>query len=297
MKIWKHNEWAGTQQILHMISQMMGKVKLANMHAQPEWNQVLLYPTAQGFTTGLIPYGDKSFDIILNINSSMVYTHCTDGGMAGFPLMDNASVSSYYADFTTMLKNIGCETAINPKPQEVAMVTPFDQQREKIEYDPDKAKDYFETSIFARNALLEFASPFRGKKILPAFFWGTFDMTTVLFSGKDSPFQGQGIIGEVAFDEQFVEFGYWPGDKLVPDPTFFIMPYPFLDEDLTGEPVSPAEAIFSPAKKEFFLKLEDAMKYDNPHAVVVEFCKDAFAAVAKVQKWERCDWFTKPLPV
>ncbi len=94
-----------------------------------------------------------------------------------------------------------------------------------------------------------------------------------------------------------MEFGYWPGDRNVEDPSLFIMPYPFVEKDLGGEKVSPDEAFFSTAKKEFFLKLEDVLKYGDPHAVVVDFCKDAFAAVAKDQQWERCDWFTKPLLV
>jgi hypothetical protein len=172
MNVWKYGEWADTQQTLHMITQMMGKVKLDRMDSQPEWNHVLLYPTAQGLTTGLLPMGDKSFDISINIGTSMVYSHCTNGAVAGFPLRDGTSVSEYYGDFMGMLKNVGCETVINTMPQEVATVVPFEMQTDKKDYVFEKAKDYFETCIFARNALLDFSSPFRGKKILPAFFWG-----------------------------------------------------------------------------------------------------------------------------
>jgi len=295
MKILKYSEWADTAQTLHMVLQMIGKVKLKKMDSQPEWNHVLLYPTAQGFTTGLIPNGSKSFDISVNLGASMVYAHCTDGAVAGFPFRNNTSVSEYYGDFKRMLSNVGNDVEFNTVPQEVAITTPFEKQTEKHDYDCESAASYFETCILARNAFLEFSSPFRGKKILPSLFWGTFDITTVLFAGEEHPFPGQGIIGEVAFDEKFVEFGYWPGDPNVDDPSLFIMPYPFLETDYGNAPVSPKEAFFSPEKKEFFLPMKDVVKYDDPHKIVINFCRDAFNAVSKGEHWQDIEWFTKPL--
>lgn len=295
MRILKYSEWADTATALHMVLQMMGKIKLKKMHAQPEWNHVLIYATAQGFTTGLIPNGDKSFDISVNIGTSMVYAHCTDGAVAGFPFRNQTSVSEYYADFKRMLKNIGNETDIYTVPQEVADTTPFEKQTIKYDFDCDAAASYFENCIFARNALLSFASPFRGKKILPALFWGTFDMTTVLFSGVEHPFPGEGIIEQVAFDEKFMEFGYWPGDTVVDEPSFFVLPYPFLQKDLGTGGVSPKEAIFSAEKKEYFLPARDVLKYDDPMEVLKQFCCDTFDVIAKAEDWQAIEWFNKPL--
>ena len=68
-----YNEWAETAYTLHMITQMMGKVKLARMPAQPEWGHVVLYFTAQGLTTGLIPNGENSFSVSLNLDTSTAF--------------------------------------------------------------------------------------------------------------------------------------------------------------------------------------------------------------------------------
>lgn len=291
----KFSEWADTATTLHMILQMMGKVKLGRMHAQPEWNHALLQLTPNGFTTGLIPHGDSSFDISFDLRASVVSARCTTGLTASFPVHDTQSVSAYYAAFMEMLAHIGHETKINRTPQEMTITTPFDEQTQAHAYDIAAAWDYYDTCVFAHNALLQFASPFRGKKILPTMFWGTFDMTTVLFSGVEHPFPGKGLIEQVAFDEQFVEFGFWPGDPNADDPSFFVLPYPFLEKDLSGEKVSPKEAFYSTAKKEFFLSLKDVLSHENPAEVLRQFCEDTFRVVAKAEDWPSVEWFTKPL--
>lgn len=297
MKVLKYKEWADTAELLHMLVQMIGKVKLARMSSQPEWSQVVLYPSARGFTTGLIPIDGGGFDISVNLATSMVYAHHTNGAVAGFPLRNNTSISEYYGDFMDMLKTINAETSINTKPQEVANTTPFDQQHQKVDYDTEKASRYHNMCIFAHNALLDFASPFRGKKILPALFWGTFDVTTVLFSGEESEYPGKGIIEEVAFDEKFMEFGFWPGDASLDEPSFFILPYPFLEKDYSGELLTPSKAVYSAEKKEFFLSLEDAFSYQNPAEAINQFCCGAFDRICEDEGWAHIEWFRKPLLV
>ncbi len=295
MKIVKYSEWAETHHTVHMLLQMMGKVKLARTPAEPEWGHVVLQPIAQGFSTGLIPNGEKSFDILINFGCSLVYAHCLDGSTAGFPLLDNLSVADYYRDFKRMLQDIGAETDINPTPQEVGCTIPFHQQTQKRKFDHDSALEYFRSSVFVRNALLEFAAPYRGKKILPSLFWGSFDITTVLFSGEHMPFPGEGVIEKVAFDEKFVEFGFWPGDETVDEPSLFVLPYPFTETDYSGAKIRPKEAFFSPEKKEFFLPLADVLRHANPQQVIKNFCKDTFEITAGTEDWKHIEWLTKPL--
>ena len=114
-----------------------------------------------------------------------------------------------------------------------------------------------------------FAAPFRGKKIPPSLFWGTFDMTTVLFSGKPCPFERTAsIVERVAFDEQFVEFGFWPGDDATNDPSFFVLAYPFIEKGSSSD-ANVDEAFFDVENSEYFLRLKDALRYDDPQAAVL----------------------------
>ncbi|MCL1939726.1 MAG: DUF5996 family protein [Desulfovibrionaceae bacterium] len=295
MKVFKYSEWSETAKTLHMILQMIGKVKLSLMPAQPEWRQVLLYPTARGFTSGLMPDGDVSVDISVDLLSSMVEARSIDGKSAGFPLRNGASVSEYHGEFMRMLENVSCRATIFTVPQEVEYTTPFEEQTQKRDYDVEAVKAYFENSVLAYRALLGFAAPYRGKKTLPGLFWGTFDVTTVLFSGLEKPFSGSGKIEKVAFAEQLVEFGFWPGGPEVDDPSFFVLPYPFVERDLGGAgTLSPKEAFYNTAGSQFRLTLKDALRYDNPEAVIRQFCTDAFRIVTKEEKWANLEWLTKP---
>lgn len=297
MKLINYSEWAQTAHAIHMITQMMGKVKLRKMAAQPEWNHSVLQMTAGGFTTGLIPDGERAFTVEVDLAQSIVLARCTSGVQAAFPLREGGTIGGYYAAFRAALAHIGHPTEINPVPQECATVVPFGEQDQLLSYDASCALAWFDACNLAHSGLLRFAAPFRGKKILPSLFWGTFDLTTVLFAGEDHLFSGSGLIEKVAFDERLVEFGFWPGDEKADAPSFFVLAYPFLTRDLSAARVRPAGAFYSPEKMEYFLPLKDALAQPDPAAAIYDFCCDSFAVIAKEEQWPQMDWFQKPLLV
>ncbi len=296
MHLQTYSQWRETCIALHMMTQMMGKVKLELMEPQPEWGHVLLDATPDGFTTGFVPHGAGGFEIQLRLDEPGMRAVSTSGQEACFPLEDGASVADYYERFTLMLEAAGHTVPIYPVPQEMFTHEPFYALTEPLAFDAQAARRYFEQCLFARGALTDFSSGFRGKKTPPSLFWGTFDMTCVLFSGKPCPFPADGgIVERVAFDEQFVEFGFWPGDEQADDPAFFVLAYPFLEGPMPD--VAVPGAYYDPSSAEYFLKMEDALRADDPHAAVVRFCREAFVNVAARQRWERFDWFTRPLLV
>ncbi|MGI6154003.1 MAG: DUF5996 family protein [Christensenellaceae bacterium] len=296
MNIMKYNEWEDTALTLHLVAQMLGKVKVARMDPQPEWNHIVLHMTPEGFTTGLIPNGPKSFSVSILVHEGKVVTTGVDGRSSSFAFENGTSIQEYYAQFNRMLADVMCQTEIYTVPQEMSITTPFEHIDEKRDYNNQHAVDFFKMCVFAHNAELEFVSPFRGKKMLPSFFWGTFDISSILFSGKPAPFgNGGGIIEKVAFDEQMLEFGFWPGDENVADPSFFLLPYPFLTSDLSGEPIRPDSAIFSNEKKEFFLSLEDVMKAKNPLKAIQEFFQSGYEIITRTEGWQNLEWFGTPL--
>ena len=52
---------------------------------------------------------------------------------------------------------------------------------------------------------------------------------------------------------------------------------------------------FDAESSEYFLRLKDALRYDDPQAAVRRFCSSTFARIMERQNWERRDWFTEPL--
>ncbi|MCL2492153.1 MAG: DUF5996 family protein [Coriobacteriia bacterium] len=290
-----YGKWRETADTLHMIAQMMGKVKLEKMSPQPEWNHSLLYITARGFSTGLVPDRPDSFEILLDLIDGRVIVNSTSGKKVSFELREGGSVADYYADLMAALDYIGHPVKINEVPQEYYSSTPFSKQTHHVYFNSLDALNHFKVCTLARNALLQFSAPFRGKKILPSLFWGSFDLSTVLFSGVEKAFPGKSIIEQSAFDEQFVEFGFWAGDPTSDEPSFYAMAYPFMQGKLNMDAFKVKTATYSPEKAECFLMLKDVLATDDPHETIVEFCQDAFAAITDKEEWKRMAWFTKPL--
>jgi hypothetical protein len=291
----RYSEWRDTAIIVHLVTQMMGKVKLSRMAPQPEWAHVLLGLTADGFTTGLIPYGDKSFETEFNIRESKVTTVGLDGRESGFALGGDTPISEYYKEFKRMLTDVMCETEIYTMPQERSVKTHFHEDHERRVYDSEAARDFFRASVFAYEGISGFVSGYRGKKIMPQYFWGTFDTTGVLFSGAEAPGQGEGIIEAGAFDEQMMEFGFWPGDDAFDDPAFYVLTYPFPGKDYTEAGIRPDKGWYGTEKSEFFFKLSDVLSYDDPQAALREFLGSGYEIFARGEGWPSLDWYNKPL--
>ena len=130
----------------------------------------------------------------------------------------------------------------------------------------------------------------------PAYYFGTMDLTGIVYSCESAPFGMNKPISDHAFDERYFECGFWPGDVNYPRPAFYGLPYPFIS-DIKGNDhlIRPAMAIFKPEKKEFFLTLEDALAYDDPFDAVHQFLQSSFDIMQKVRPWQHLNWITTPL--
>ena len=140
MNVLTYGEWRDTCDTVHMLLQMMGKAKLQSMDPQPEWKQVVLDADANGFTTGLIPFGADGFEIKLNIADAEMAAMTAAGDCARFPIEECVSVSELSGRFTAMLENIGHPIAINTVPQEMHTEVPFDRQNIAREFDAAAAR-------------------------------------------------------------------------------------------------------------------------------------------------------------
>ena len=74
-------EWQDTYATLHMWTQIVGKVRLAQAPMLNHWWQVPLYVTARGLTTSPIPYGDVSFEISFDFLDHQLRIQTSDGAV------------------------------------------------------------------------------------------------------------------------------------------------------------------------------------------------------------------------
>lgn len=289
--------WYQTADTLHMYLQIAGKVKLERALSRPEWAHARMYLTVDGLTTGLIPGEHSPFEIAFNFRLHRVEIHNSAGKSLIIPLHDGLTVARFYEQVTLGLRYIGSPTYINVRPQEFYDPVEFDLDEKHHTYDKEAVSLFFDNLLFAYRPLTQFMAPFRGKINNPAYYFGTMDLSCIVYSGEPAPFpRQQATISARAFDERYIEFGFWPGDYRSDAPSFYVLPYPFIT-DLEGhdKQLTPAKATFSAEKKEFFLTLDEALSYEKPVETIVEFFKSCFDIVQQLKPWERIDWITHPL--
>lgn len=296
-KFFNYSAWRDTADTLHMYLQIAGKVKLERSDNRPEWAHARMYLTVDGLTTGLIPGNHSPFEIAFNFREHRVEVHDSAGKYLIIPLHDGLTVARFYEQITLGLRYIGSPTYINVRPQEFYDPVEFDLDEKHHSYDKEAVSLFFDNLLFAYRPLTQFMAPFRGKINNPAYYFGTMDLSCTVYSGEPAPYsRPEASISAPAFDERYVELGFWPGDYHSEAPSFYVLPYPFLSS-LEGHEklLTPEKAIFSPEKKEFFLTLNDALSYDDPVKIIVEFFRGSFEIVQQIKPWEQLEWLTEPL--
>ena len=229
MHIPLHSEWHDTKLTLHLISQLLGKIKLKLAPPEPQWGHVSLPLTVQGFTTGLLFEGERALQIDVDLLTSCLVVHVEEQTDA-IPIEAGKTIKSYHDDLFARLREHGVHVNINPKPQEMAFKGLLDTDETPLAYDATYARKGLRLFQRAAHEQLTYLSKLRCRKIKPALFWGTFDVSSLVIYPIEHPFPEDKIIERVAFDEQFVEFGFWLGDDVTDRPSYFVLPYPFCSD-------------------------------------------------------------------
>ena len=78
--------WADTYATLHLWTQIVGKVRLAQTPWLNHAWHVTLYVTARGLATSPIPHGARTFEIDFDFIEHRCIIVTSDGGRGGLPL-------------------------------------------------------------------------------------------------------------------------------------------------------------------------------------------------------------------
>src|SRR3954467_11817325 len=89
--------WKDTYATLHMWTQVVGKIRLAQTPLVNHWWNVPLYVTARGLTTSAMPYGDRDFEITFDFIAHRLLINCSDGRSNQLALQP-CSVADFYRD-------------------------------------------------------------------------------------------------------------------------------------------------------------------------------------------------------
>jgi Family of unknown function (DUF5996) len=122
-------EWRDTCTTIHMWSQVIGKIRLAQAPMINHWWQVPLYVTSRGLTTSPIPYGARTFEIDFDFLDHRLVIQTSDGGTDASALRP-CTVADFYAETMQRLRALGLDIRIWTTPVEIPDPIPFERDRE-----------------------------------------------------------------------------------------------------------------------------------------------------------------------
>jgi hypothetical protein len=223
------SEWRDTCATLHMWTQVIGKIRLAQAPLINHWWQVPLYVTSRGLTTSPIPYGARAFQIDFDFIEHRLTITASDGASDGFELGTH-TVADFYSETMRRLKAIGLDIRIWTTPVEIPDPIPFEQDQQHAAYDPEYANRFWRVLVQTDRVFTAFRARFLGKASPVHFFWGSFDLAVTRFSGRRAPLH-PGVpniadrITREAYSHEVSSCGFWPGGAGLEQPIFYSYAY------------------------------------------------------------------------
>ena len=283
--------WLETRATLHMLTQIVGKTRLALAPAQNHWWHVPLYLSARGLTTSAIPWGDQAleceFDFVrhaFEIRSSL--------GQSASIALSSRPVAHFFRDYLAALEAFHVTARFLRRPVEVRESIPFAEDLRHRTYDPEWANALWRVLVRTRNVFERFRGEFKGKASPVHFFWGSFDLAASRFSGRRAPVHPGGApncadwVMQEAYSHEVSSAGFWPGDESCPEAIFYAYAYP-APRGFEAAPVAPPEARWDTTLREFVLPYEPLHLLDNPEEKLLEFLHTTYAAAATLGNWDR----------
>ena len=283
--------WQDTRDTLHLYTQVIGKVRLANEPIANHWWNSTLYLSARGLTTSVMPHrSGPAFQVEFDFVDHRLDVTTVDGDRRSLPL-EPRPVAEFYAAVMQMLDDLDVGTAIWPVPVEIPEAIPFPDDRMHASYDPDAVRRFWLALIEIERVFKVFRSRFVGKASPVHYFWGAIDLAYTRFSGRTAPPHpggapncGPHVMWE-AYSHEVSSCGYWPGPPGA-EGVFYAYAYPdppgYRDAAMTL-----AGARWDDDLGEFVLPYELVRTAPDPDAVLLEFLQSTYAAAATTAHWDR----------
>ena len=282
-------EWADTRDTLQLMTQVVGKVRMENTPLMSHWWNVVLYVSARGLTTGLIPHGDRAFAIDFDFFDHQLVVSTTNGDRRAIPLRPGP-IADFYRDVMAALGELGLSTEIWTMPVEIPDAIPFDTDEQHVAYDGDQAHRFWLALVQMNRVFEEFRSRYIGKVSPVHFFWGALDLAVTRFSGRTAPKHpggapncGPHVMWE-AYSHEVSSAGYWPGPD--GEGVFYSYAYPE-PPGYRQTSVSPEQASFDEALGEFTLPYTAVREAKDPDALLLDFLQSTYEVAADKAGWDR----------
>jgi hypothetical protein len=277
--------------LLHLASQMLGKLRVAHAPwANHGWH-VTLTPVAEGLVMPPIAASGKRFELVLDLCAHAIVLRTSSGTRDAIPL-EGTSVAGLHHALIAMLDRNGLPSNFNGRPNEVPDAIPFAEDEAPRSYSQDSAERLRDALARIVPVLERFRAGFLGKASPVHFFWGSFDLAVTRFSGREAPQHPGGIPGlpdritREAYSHEESSAGFWPGGVTAADPIFYSYAYPEPDGFRSAK-VAPAAARFDETLGEFVLPYEEVRRSTEPEAELMAFLQSTYDVAASLLHWDR----------
>jgi hypothetical protein len=285
-----YDAWQETCSHLHLMTQIVGKVRLAQTPwVNHSWH-VPLYLTARGLTTGPIPHGNLIFDIAFDFIAHELHIRTSDGGERRIKLHPR-SVASFHGRVMDALHDLNVPVTIDDHPNEIPDATPFTQDRAERPYDAYYANRFWRALVQADRIFGRFRTSFIGKVSPVHFFWGSFDLAVTRFSGRRAPLHPGGVpalpdaVTREAYSHEVSSAGFWPGGQGL-DAAFYSYAYPEPD-GFRDAAIRPGTAYYDTRLREFLLPYDAVRTASDPDRALLDFLYSTYDAAADNGNWDR----------
>jgi hypothetical protein len=276
--------------LLHLASQMLGKLRVANAVWSNHGWHVALHPDAAGLATAptAAPHG-RSFTLALDLCRHAIALRISDGTADELPLAA-ATVADLHAGLVAMLDRHNLPSHFNSAPSEVPNPVRFVDDHAPRAYDPASARRLRDALALIVPIFARFRAGFAGKASPVHLFWGAFDLAVTRFSGRPAPQHPGGVPGlpdritREAYSHEVSSAGFWPGGVTSAEPMFYSYAYP----EPAGYRATPLTAgRFDESYGEFVLPYAEVRAAPDPEAMLTLFLAETYAAAADLAHWDR----------
>ena len=277
--------WVDTLDTLHMVFQIMGKVRVALSPKEPEWAHITLYVSPRGITTGPVPSPAGLLEVEADfVEHQLVIT--TSAGDTTTVALRPRPIAEFWTEFVAALRSVGVDTELSTMPQEVEDPIPFPDDTTHHAYDPEAVQRFWRTLAVMEPVFEEYRAAYKGKVSRVQFFWGSVDLAVTRFSGQPcTPPPGANLLERETYDYEQMSIGFWPGNASFPDPAFYAYAYP-KPEGIEEEVLASPGAAWNPDLGEFILRYEDVRTASSPAAALRAFFDEAYVACCVRAGWD-----------
>lgn len=282
-------EWEETKATLHLVTQIVGKIKLAHHPKLPHWWHATLHVTPRGLSTQTIPTDSGNFEIELNIPNLTLHFSSSRGKKTTVSL-EGRSVANVYKEVMEALETIDHPTKILAKPYDTPHSDiPFADDTVHRSWDRNAINSWWETLIFVDGVFKHFAGASFARTSPVHLFWHSFDFVVSRFSGQanQDKIAGSRRSDAEAYSHEVISFGFWPGDPKVQFPAFYSYTAPE-PKNLASSQLQPKEAWWQDLGPSHLalLKYDDLRQKPNPRQALLSFMQSAYEAGCHCAQWE-----------